>query len=77
MPKDAYKERRKTVKERVDRAPVSMAEIARNLDTEFTYSYSYVRGVLSGAPGKVSSNVLDAVEEELERIDNSEETVKV
>lgn len=58
-----YDERRQAIKQTIDRSALSLAALVR----ETSYPYNYVADVLRGEPGKVSTPVLDAMEDELRR----------
>jgi len=59
----SYQERRKALKDAIDKSGVPMSHIVRDLP----HSYNYVADVLRGEPGKVSAPVLKKVEAELDR----------
>ena len=59
----SYQDKRKALKAAIDNSGVPMSHIV----SELPHPYNYVADVLRGEPGKVSSPVLEKVEDELER----------
>jgi len=59
-----YEKRRKAIKATVDQCGLPLSQIHREIEPPDgkVYAYNYVADVLRGAPGKVSSDVLDSVE---------------
>ena len=62
MPDETYAERRQRLKAAIDRSPIPMTELVKDLD----YSYAYIANIVSAQPGAKSGPVLDALETALE-----------